>query len=147
MKGLKGTWWWFFFSLRGRKGKLCSFLNYTLFLWPLVLSNGTLLAWRTGTEGWHHMILEGKTWPSSLVCLMTAWHTGWTTATFQINILYRHLKSLLKIKIGIGSVILPLWSHCEHMFHILEYSSHVVWLNISKKLKWKNAPKKLEEFI
>lgn len=31
--------------------------------------------------------------------------------TFQINVLSRHLKSLLKIKLTSSSIVLPLWSY------------------------------------
>lgn len=51
---------------------------------------------------------QGKAWPSPLICLMTAWYAGWTV-TFQINILHRHLKSPLQVRIGIGSASRPLW--------------------------------------
>lgn len=35
----------------------------------------------------------------------------WGKKYFSINVLNRHLKSLLKTKLASGSVVLPLWSH------------------------------------
>lgn len=64
--------------------------------------------------------------------------------TFQINVLKRYLKSLLKIKLASVSVgyLCGLMYKC--MFQILIYWRHVFWPIIYNKSKWKMQPKGLK---